>query len=127
MGSAHICDRNTERVERVLKEAATRPALLDFRFPSMPASTTAAIVARVLEHEEALRTNKVRYRAADVASLGLEPYWQQALLLFEVYRQLQHAETNTVDAGVLEALEPGLRWLVGHRWAACAFPAGGAR
>ena len=29
-----------------------------------------------------------------------------------------------VDAEVLAALDAGLRWLVGHRWAACADPEG---
>ncbi len=120
IGSAHICDRNAERVQRVLAEAAARPEPVHFPFAAMPTATTAATVARVLEHEEALRTNTVRYRPADIADVGLEPYWQQVLLLFEVYRQIQHEETDQVDADVLDALDPGLRWLAAHRWPACS-------
>ncbi|MFD7504621.1 thymidylate synthase [Streptomyces sp. NPDC059850] len=119
IGSAHINDRNADRVERVLAEADSRRAVR-FPFPEMPVSTTAATVAHVLEHEEALRTNKTRYTVEDVRRLGLDPYWQQPVLLFEVYRQLQHDHPVKVDPSLLAALDPGLRWLVGHRWPACA-------
>ncbi|GAA2345142.1 thymidylate synthase [Streptomyces violaceusniger] len=120
IGSAHICDRNADRVHRVLLEAVTRSAPVQFPFPAMPAGTTAATVARVLEHEEVLRTNKAHYSVAHIEASGLDPYWQQALLLFEVYRQIQHDHVDTVNPEVLNALDPGLRWLVGHRWSACA-------
>lgn len=127
IGSAHICDRNAERVQRVLKEAATRTEPQRFDFAAMPRTTTEATLALVLEHEEALRTNKARYRPADIAALGLDPYWQQAVLLFEVYRQIQHDQTDQVDPEVLDALAPGLRWLVRHRWPACSTPEGSSR
>ncbi|MEE1810393.1 hypothetical protein [Streptomyces sp. BE133] len=52
----------------------------------------------------------------------MDAYWQQALLLFELYRQIEHDQTDTVSFDVLDALHPGLRWLVGHRWAACSTP-----
>ncbi|MGW1496845.1 thymidylate synthase [Streptomyces sp. NPDC002402] len=120
IGSAHVNDRNAERVKRVLNEADCRRAPTHFQFPAMPYSTTAASVTHVLEHEEALRTNQARYSAEHVKTLGLEPYWQQAVLLFEVYRQLQHDQVAAVDPSILAALDPGLRWLVGHRWASCA-------
>ncbi|MCX4826056.1 thymidylate synthase [Streptomyces sp. NBC_01142] len=124
MGSAHVNDRNADRVGRVLEEAATRPAPIEFAPLVMPGNTTAATVLRVLEHEEGLRTNKVRYGPADIADLGLEPYWQQILLLFEVYRQIQYDRADVVDAGVLKALDPGLRWLLEQRWASCAISGG---
>ncbi|MFB7741898.1 thymidylate synthase [Streptomyces sp. NPDC056132] len=127
IGSAHVCDRNTERVERVLAEAAGRPSPVRFESRAMPADTSMATIAQLIDHERVLRTNTVRYSAADVARLGLDPYWQQTVLLFEVYRQLRHEESRQVGADVLEALDPGLRWLVGHRWAACAMPVGSAR
>ncbi|MBO3681714.1 thymidylate synthase [Streptomyces sp. NEAU-YJ-81] len=120
IGSAHVCDRNAERVHRVLLEAVTRSAPIQFPFPAMPVGTTAATVARVLEHEEVLRTNKAHYSAAHITSSDLDPYWQQAVLLFEVYRQIQHDHADTVNPEVIDALDPGLRWLVGHRWLACA-------
>ncbi|MEU5930659.1 thymidylate synthase [Streptomyces antimycoticus] len=119
IGSAHICDRNADRVHQVLLEAVTRSAPIQFPFPAMPASTTEATVARVLEHEEVLRTNKAHYSTAHIEASGLDPYWQQVLLLFEVYRQIQHDHADMVDPDVLDALDPGLRWLVGHRWQAC--------
>ncbi|MGY1502932.1 thymidylate synthase [Streptomyces sp. QTS52] len=127
IGSAHVCDRNTERVRQVRNEAATRSAPRTFLFPAMPGNTTAATVARVLEHEKALRTNTVQYTAAEIRATGLEPYWQQPLLLFEVYRQLQHDKPERVDPGVLDALEPGLRWLVAQKWPACSDTTGSVR
>ncbi|MFI7103309.1 thymidylate synthase [Streptomyces sp. NPDC050161] len=125
IGSAHVNEVNAERVERVLYEAQVRRPQY-FPFPSMPAETTPATVAQVLEHEELLRANKAHYSADDIAGLDVDAYWQQVLLLFEVYRQISHDEVPAVSPDVLAALLPGLRWLLGHRWAACA-PAGGAR
>jgi thymidylate synthase len=120
IGSAHICDRDAERVRQVLDEATRRAAPLHFEFPPMPATTTPATIARLLEHEEGLRTNAVSYRVADIEALGLEPYWQQVLLLFEVYRQIVHEDADRVDPQLLGQLSPGLRWLLGHKWPACA-------
>ncbi|MFF4456798.1 thymidylate synthase [Streptomyces goshikiensis] len=119
IGSAHVNDRNTERVERVLREAETRQAFQHTEFPRMPADTTAKTIATVLEHEENIRADKVRYTAADIAATGLPPYWQQFLLLFELYRQITHESVIDVTQDILAALDPGLRWLVGHRWTAC--------
>jgi thymidylate synthase len=119
MGSAHVNDRDADRVSRVLQEAATRTEAPVFPFPSMPATTTASTIAHVLEHEELLRTNKAAYGVDDIAALGLAPYWRQALLLFEVHRQITHEKVDFVDTGVLGALDPGLRWLLARRWPAC--------
>ncbi|MFD4862729.1 thymidylate synthase [Streptomyces atratus] len=122
IGSAHVNDRNTERVKKVLTEADTRRSPQHFPFPAMSQETNPATLARVLIHEEALRTNKVRYSAEDIAGIDVDAYWQQALLLFELYRQIEHDQTDAVSLDVLDALHPGLRWLVGHRWAACPTP-----
>ncbi|MEU1592858.1 thymidylate synthase [Streptomyces sp. NPDC005708] len=120
IGSAHVNDCNSDRVKRVLAEGDSRSTPLRFPFPAMPPSTTGATIAQVLEHEEVLRTNQTRYDTEDVQGLGLEPYWQQVVLLFEVYRQIQHDKAEQVSPDVLGALLPGLRWLLGHRWPACA-------
>ncbi|WP_326694421.1 thymidylate synthase [Streptomyces sp. NBC_01766] len=120
IGSAHVNDRNTARVRRVLSEAELRREPRHFPFPAMSAETTPPTIARLLVHEELLRTNKVRYNANDVAGLDVDAYWQQAVLLFEVYRQIEHDRTGTVSRDVLAALHPGLRWLLGYRWPACA-------
>ncbi|MFJ8852394.1 hypothetical protein [Streptomyces sp. NPDC102437] len=42
--------------------------------------------------------------------------------LFELYRQIEHEQRDTLSLDVLDALHLGLRWLVGHRWAACFTP-----
>jgi len=120
IGSAHVNDCNVDRVKRVLGEADELAEPRAFPFPAMPRTTSAATVARVLEHEAALRTNEIRYSARHILGLDLEAYWQQMLLLFELYRQIQHDRTDSVSAHVLSALIPGLRWLVGHRWPQCA-------
>ncbi|WP_399094041.1 thymidylate synthase [Streptomyces sp. BBFR2] len=125
IGSAHVNDRNAERVRTVLHEADVRPNPLSFPVTSMPASTGPEVLERVLEHEEALRTNTESYSAKDIAGLGIEPYWQQVIVLFETYRQIVHDQADAVSPDILDALDPGLRWLVEHRWAACA-PTGGA-
>ncbi|SFF75285.1 thymidylate synthase [Actinacidiphila alni] len=120
IGSAHICDRNADRVRRVLDEAATVPSHpAQFAFPTMPAATDTATLDTVLRYEELLRTDQLRCTAADIAATGLDVYWQQPLLLFEIYRQIQHERTDHVSTDVLGALDPGLRWLVEQRWPAC--------
>ncbi|MFD4933393.1 thymidylate synthase [Streptomyces virginiae] len=120
IGSAHVNYVNTERVERVLREAEDRKAPLRAACAPMPADTTPKTITTVLEHEENIRANKVQYTAADIADTGLAPYWQQWLLLFELYRQITQDKVETVTADILDALDPGHRWLAGHRWAACA-------
>ncbi|MEU2585313.1 thymidylate synthase [Streptomyces avermitilis] len=120
IGSAHVNDRNAERVKRVLDEADSRPAAPDFPFPAMPDSTEGATIAHILQHEEALRTNQLRYNAEHVRGLGLDPYWEQVVMLFELYRQIQHDQTAAVDPGLLDALHPGLRWLMERKWPVCA-------
>ncbi|WP_231626748.1 thymidylate synthase [Streptomyces apocyni] len=118
IGSAHLGDRDLDRVDRVLTEAADRPAASTsrFPFPPMPADTAPTTLATVLRHEEALRTNQAPYRPADLAELGLAPYWQQVLLLFEAQRQLTHCPADPVEKDVLTSLDAGPRWLLAHRW-----------
>lgn len=117
IGSAHIGERDAPRVARVLHEAMERTECAGdrFVFPVMPSDTTFATIAAVLRAEEALRTNKIRYGPQEVSSLGFDPYWCQVLLLFEIYRQLQHT-AEAVDESVLDALDPGFRRLTGWRW-----------
>lgn len=118
IGSAHIGERDVDRVRRVLAEAdATRERTVP-RWPAraMPPETTSATLSVVQEHERMLRTNQVQYRPAAIAGLGLPLYWQQVLLLFEVKRQLAHCRREFVDSEVLAALDADLRWLVAHRW-----------
>lgn len=120
IGSAHVNDRNAERVRLVLNEAELRRAPQQFPFPAMSMETGPNTIRRLMEHEKLLRTNTVKYSAYEIAHLDVDAYWQQTILLFEVYRQIQHDETDTVSCDVLDALHPGLRWLLGHKWAACA-------
>lgn len=118
IGSAHIGDRDYDRVQRVLTEAADRPtsSAPQFPFPPMPRDTTPETIITVLKHEEALRTNQVQYRPADIVALGLHPYWQQVLLLFEAKRQLIHCPADPVEKDVLASLDVGPRWLLARRW-----------
>ncbi|MFB6839757.1 thymidylate synthase [Streptomyces sp. NPDC056361] len=122
IGSAHVNESNMERVKRVLGEAQQRSAPPHFAFPEMSDTTGPDTIAKVLEHEEILRTNKRDYSASEIANLGIPLYWQQVLLLFEVYRQIQHDKTEAVTTEVLDAVHPGLRWLLARRWAACTRP-----
>ncbi|AYN30641.1 thymidylate synthase [Streptomyces albus] len=119
IGSAHVNDANAERVRRVLDEGTPRRAPQRFPFPAMSAQTGPDTISRLLAHEQLLRTNTVEYSAEEIAHLHVDAYWQQTVLLFEAYRQIQHDDTDTVGRDVLDALHPGLRWLLGHKWAAC--------
>lgn len=116
IGSAHIGDRDYDRVRRVLAEAATRPRPVKYDFPAMPADTTLVTVGDVLKHEERLRTNEAQYTPGDIADLGFAPYWQQVLLMFEAHRQIRYCEADPVEESVQSALDPGPRWLMARRW-----------
>lgn len=116
IGSAHIGDRDIDRVRRVLSEAEERTEPVQFTALRMPSDTSFSTVLDVLKEEELLRSNEIQYRPNDIAALGFTPYWQQVLLLFEAYRQIRHCEADPVDEGVLDALAPGLRWLLARRW-----------
>ncbi|MFJ3019418.1 thymidylate synthase [Streptomyces tendae] len=125
IGSAHVNDRNAERVHQVLNEADGLSTPRQFAFPAMPADAGPDTISRLMVHEELLRTNAVKYSADEIADLDVDAYWQQVILLFEAYRQIQHDGTDAVSRDVLDALHPGLRWLLAHKWAACAMAEGG--
>ncbi|MFY7069411.1 thymidylate synthase [Nocardiopsis changdeensis] len=116
VGSMHVNDRDAKTVRRLLNEPRTpgyvRP---DPPLPTMGTGTSMAVIAQVLEHEEALRTDRTGYTPAQVAALPLPAYWQQVVLLFEVYRQIKHTD-GPVGAAHLEVLDPAYRWLIARRW-----------
>lgn len=114
VGSLHIAEADLPRVNRVLAETrvAARPA---FGMPAMPPGTSWHDIDRLLEIEEALRLNNASLEPATIAPLGLDPYWQQVVLLLEAYRQITFT-ADPIDPDLVRALYPGYRWLVEHRW-----------
>ncbi|MDH6134273.1 thymidylate synthase [Kitasatospora sp. MAA4] len=117
VGSMHLGTSSLPRVQLVLTEAAAAPdGRPRFTVPAMPAETIWVHIRTVLEHEQLLRTNQVRYGPRDVAGLDLPAYWQRVLLLFEAHRQLTYRAADPVETRVLDALEPGARWQLEHRW-----------
>ncbi|MFJ6140916.1 thymidylate synthase [Kitasatospora sp. NPDC092286] len=118
VGSMHVGIRDLERAGKVLDEtaAASPDTMPRFAAPVMPADTTWKHIRTVLEHEELLRTNQVQYTPGDVAGLDLPLYWQRVLLLFEAHRQVVNCPTDQVDQGLLDALDPGVRWQFERRW-----------
>lgn len=113
VGSMHINDIDLARAARI---TASHPAHPRFPVSAMP-RTTWTHLWTVERCEQILRRNADRLVLAELGSLGLDPYWRQVLLLFEVYRQIIHEPDRTVEADVLAALTPAYRWLVAHRWA----------
>ncbi|GAA0695148.1 thymidylate synthase [Kitasatospora atroaurantiaca] len=117
VGSMHIGEPDMPRVEQVIAESIGRRSELPrFAPPVMPTDTGWPQILQVLEHEEALRLNRIQYTPEDIAVLGLAPYWQQVVLLFEVQRQLVHCAADPVDLALIAALSPALRWQVTRRW-----------
>lgn len=116
VASMHVNDRDAATVRRVLNEPRQpgylRPA---FRPPEMPADTCWSTLGAVLEHEEALRTNKRSHTPESLVETGLAEYWRQILLLFEIFRQIKHTD-EAVNPDHVAALDPAYRWLVRHRW-----------
>jgi thymidylate synthase len=113
VGSMHINDTDMPRAKQIIATAdEDRPR---FAVPAMP-PTRWAELETVGQYEEALRRDKERIRPSDLDWIRLHPYWKQVLLLFELYRQITHYPGAPVEADTLEALDPGYRWLVAHRW-----------
>ncbi|MFF0250180.1 thymidylate synthase [Streptosporangium sandarakinum] len=114
VSSMHVNEPDLPRVQAILAEHTRAPATA----PVMPATTTWHTLHEVMDWEEALRTNRRRLPADAIADLPMEPYWQQVVLLLEIYRQITHQPQEPLDAGVLAALDPYYRWLVTCRWPA---------
>ncbi|MEU8203393.1 thymidylate synthase [Streptosporangium sp. NPDC049046] len=112
VSSMHVNEPDLPRVQAILAER-TRPPVMA---PAMPATTTWHTIQKVLDWEEALRANRRRLSADAITDLPLEPYWQQVVLLLEVYRQIIHQPDVPVDDDVLAALDRYYRWLVACRW-----------
>jgi thymidylate synthase len=115
VGSLHVAEDDLPRVNQVLGEAAdtSRPR---FAPMSMPVGSGWNQIRALLEIEEQLRSNALQLTVPEIAELGLDPYWQQSVLLLEVYRQIVYCAADPIEARVLDALEPGYAWLVKHRW-----------
>ncbi|MEU4513096.1 thymidylate synthase [Nonomuraea wenchangensis] len=116
VGSMHINDVDQVKVRRLLSEVDDpnyQPP--QFIFPVMPATDCMDSIRLVSQEEEALRLNQTRHTPASAEQTGLAWYWQQVLLIFEAYRQITHT-LQVVDGDLLDALDPGYRWLVEQRW-----------
>jgi thymidylate synthase len=113
VGSMHINDTDTAQAAAII--AGTCHASTRFPVPVMPL-TGWTEVDLVGHYEEVLRHDELHLDTSDPGWLGLKPYWQQVVLLFEVYRQISHHPGCPVTAAALKALDPGYRWLVAHRW-----------
>lgn len=113
VGSMHINDTDTATATAVIQSAGRWGA----RFPVPVMPPTSWHELKVLEQiEGALRRGEDQFISGDLAGLGVHPYWQQVVLLFEVYRQITHHPDLPVRAATLEALEPGYQWLIAYRW-----------
>lgn len=116
VGSMHLNQPHRAKTRKLLAEldkpGYQPPALT---FPAMPATPPMRQLQLLAEQEEQLRLNQVQHTCTSVTTVGLEPYWQQVLLIFEAYRQIQHS-SQPLDPEVLAALDPAYRWLLTRRW-----------
>jgi thymidylate synthase len=113
-GSMHINLPDLPKARAIVREATdTAPP----RFPAaaMPAGHLDDL-AKVLTWEQALRLNQRAATPSDPGLVGLHPYWQQIVMLFEAHRQITRLPDDPVDGATLAALDPGHRWLLAHRW-----------
>ncbi|PZG30815.1 hypothetical protein C1I98_30925 [Spongiactinospora gelatinilytica] len=69
----------------------------------------------IARYEHTLRRDEQRLGLSDPAWRSLQPYWQQVILLLEVYRQIRHAD-HPISTDVVDALDAGHRWLIANRW-----------
>ncbi|MEV7965856.1 thymidylate synthase [Sphaerisporangium sp. NPDC088356] len=110
VASMHLNEPDWDRAAAILVEHAPPPE----SSPVMPADTSWETLETVLAWENQLRTNQGWFPVG--SGVGLPPYWEQVLLLFDVYRQIKHHPSEPVDPAVLDALHANHQWLVGCRW-----------
>lgn len=113
VGSMHINEADAGRAAAIVGTAGHRYAWFPVR--AMP-PTRWPDLEIVAQYEGALRRGEEQLTADDPGWLGLDPYWQQVVLLFEAYRQIVHCPGSPVRPSILEALDPGYRWLIARRW-----------
>ncbi|GAA2979845.1 hypothetical protein [Actinokineospora diospyrosa] len=106
VGSLHIYDPDTERVDAVLADPAGRAAP-EWSFPSMPEGDNWPHIREVLRIEEALRTGGHLGSTVD-----LPEYWADVARLLELHRRVRANEV--VDGDLLSSLPPLYRHLVTH-------------
>jgi thymidylate synthase len=110
VGSMHINNTAT-----AIAAATARSEGTSFPVPVMPPTNWHDL--KVLEQiEGALRRGEEQITSGDLTGLGVHPYWQQVVLLFETYRQITHQPGVPVRLSTLKALDPGYQWLIAHRW-----------
>lgn len=120
VGSMHINDTDTDTAAAIT--ATARHQGTAFPVPVMPPTSWHQLKA-LEQIEGALRRGEEQFTSRDLTGLGIHPYWQQVVLLFETYRQIAHHPGVPVRLSTLEALDPGYQWLIAHRWPQ-AIPAG---
>src|SRR5262249_52855250 len=116
VGSMHINVLDMPRVAAMIAEYDQTTVAHRYPVETMPPGTRWADLRLVLSYEEALRTNSAELPPDTAADLPLHPYWQRVLLLFEVYRQINHRPDRLIGIETLAALHPGHRWLIAQRW-----------
>ena len=105
VGSLHIYDPDSDRVEDVLADpAADRDPVL--RFPSMPTGDNWPAIREVLRIEELLRTGRCGLEAA----ADLPEYWAQVTRLLDLHRRLLAGEPTGPE--LVDRLWPLYRLLV---------------
>jgi len=114
VGSVHIYEPDLPRVEAVLEEAAAPGPGPEHGFPAMPRRDNRGDFRVVLEWEEALRRNATRLVPSQLAATGVDPYWQQVLMLLEAHREV--VADGSVDAATFSALDPFYQYILAHRW-----------
>jgi thymidylate synthase len=112
VGSMHINALDRDKVIEILAEADSSFAP---QFPAQPMpGLSSAELELLMDWEAALRTGAGELTASTVARLPLPAYWQQVLLLFNAYRQIQAGTRVTDDT--TNALTAAHRWLLVQRW-----------
>ncbi|RZU51225.1 thymidylate synthase [Krasilnikovia cinnamomea] len=112
VGSMHINVLDREKVAAILAEADAGPAPR-FPAPQMPGLSSAELEL-LLQWEAVLRAGAGELTGDTVTALPLPHYWQQALLVFQAYQQVQAGHPVTTD--IAAALTPAHRWLLAARW-----------
>ncbi|MFI1996951.1 thymidylate synthase [Actinoplanes sp. NPDC020271] len=112
VGSMHINVLDRDKVTAILAEADSQTAP-QFPAPAMPGLSNGDLEV-LLDWESAVRTGAGELTAETAAELPLPAYWQQVLLIFQAYRQIQAGHRVTED--IAAALTPAHRWLLAARW-----------
>ncbi len=108
VASTHLYTRDYSNAKKTV-EGYNRFDSYSLHFPPMPQEISAHTLEILLQCEEALRNN-IPYPKIEHKLVGVDKYWKDIVLLFEIYREIKHNEHLQFE--YIDLLNETLQYLI---------------